>query len=229
MRIDAVTLDAFGTVLDTGRAAVVEVAAEVVSREGIATGPAPFLAAWDAAFIALVSTRRGPFRNLADTSEASLSETLRRFGCAAGARPYIDGLLARWRMARPFPDALEAFRRMRGFPIAIVSNADDAFLRDVLGRASVPVDLVVTSEATRSYKPNAGIFRAALSALGTRPESTLHVGDSYAEDVVGSKAVGMKAAWLNRTGSPRPSAGLRADFEISDLTALPRVLARVGE
>jgi len=229
MGIEAVTLDAFGTVLDTGRAALIEVAAHVVSQERIGSSPASFLAAWDGTFFALQAHRNGPFRNLVETSERSLQETLRRFGSTATAGPYIDGLLARWRKARPFPDAVAALERLRGIPTAIVSNADDAFLRDLLGRCGVEVEIVITSEAAKSYKPDAGIFLAALSALGTRPESTVHVGDSYDEDVVGSKRVGMRAAWLNRAASPRPSTGPPADYETSDLMALLRLLGRAVE
>ncbi len=227
MGIEGVSFDAFGTILDTGRGALIEVAADVVAREQIATTPAAFLAAWDEAFFALQGRKGGPFLSLAETSERSLAETLRRFASMAPARPYVDALLARWGAARPFPDAVAALDRLRGVPIAIVSNADDRFLRDLLGRCGVDVAIVITSEATRSYKPDPGIFVAALSALGTRPGSTLHVGDSYYEDVVGSKRVGMAAAWLNRGASTRPNTGPAADFEVPDLMTVPRLLGRL--
>lgn len=226
MGIAALTVDAFGTVLDTGRTAVVEVAADVVRREGIAATPAVFLAAWDAVFVDLQDSRARPFRNLAAISEASLAATLKRFGSPADPRTYIDRLLERWREARPFPDAVAALERLRGVPIAIVSNADDAFLRNLLDRENLDVGVVVTSEATRSYKPDAGIFVAALAALGSQPGSTLHVGDSFGEDIVGAKAVGMPAAWLNRAHAQRPPSGPRPDFEFSDLRELPGVVGR---
>ena len=169
-----------------------------------------------------MSTAR--FLTLAETSRRSLGSTLARFGSKGEARLYVESLLARWRRARPFPDAREALERLRGTPIAIVSNADDAFLRDLLDRRGLRVDFVITSEATRSYKPDRGIFEAALAALGAPAERTLHIGDSYEEDVVGSKGAGMAAAWLNRRGLRRPRDAPSADYEVRDLGSIPTLL-----
>lgn len=227
MRFHAVTLDAFGTVLDTGCEAVFEVAADAVARERLPTTPEAFLAAWDRAFFTLqreIHSPDRPFLTLAQSSERSLATALAGFECEAEPQAYIARLLDRWRTAKPFPDATAALESLRDLPLAIVSNADDAFLRELLERCDIDVDLVVTSEAARSYKPNRGIFEVALRALGTNPAQTLHVGDSYLEDVAGSKAAGMGAAWLNRRGLPRPRDAPIADVEVRDLLAVPSFL-----
>ena len=45
-------------------------------------------------------------------------------------------------------------------------------------------------------KPEAGIFHAALTGISIVPEAAIYVGDTYSDDVVGAKGVGMRAAWL---------------------------------
>lgn len=72
------------------------------------------------------------------------------------------------------------------------------------------MQFIVISEAVRAYKPH--------------PHEVLHVGDSDVDDVKGAKAVGLRAAWLNRTGRSRLPDVPPPDFEIRDLTELPGLL-----
>ena len=58
------------------------------------------------------------------------------------------------------------------------------------------LDIVVDSTVVGVLKPEAGIFHAALTGISTIPEAAIYVGDTYSDDVVGAKGVGMWAAWL---------------------------------
>ena len=46
-------------------------------------------------------------------------------------------------------------------------------------------------------KPAPDLFDEACSRLKVKPEQVLHVGDNFAADVVGARAFGCQAAWLN--------------------------------
>jgi hypothetical protein len=48
-----------------------------------------------------------------------------------------------------------------------------------------------------------GIFRHALERMGVHPSEALHVGDSYAADVVGARRVGIRAVLIDRNGATR--------------------------
>jgi putative hydrolase of the HAD superfamily len=72
-------------------------------------------------------------------------------------------------------------------------------------------------------KPAGGFFAAVLAEAGCAPSSVAHVGDSWEHDVVGARAAGLRAVWLNRAGHPRPAEGA-ADAEIRTLADLPAVL-----
>ncbi|MBI2850686.1 MAG: HAD family hydrolase [Chloroflexi bacterium] len=68
------------------------------------------------------------------------------------------------------------------------------------------------------------MFYYAAGSLRVRPQECLHIGDSYADDVIGAKG-GMLACWFNpgRQSTPE-SESIRADFIISRLEEVPRLL-----
>ena len=53
-------------------------------------------------------------------------------------------------------------------------------------------------------KPNPAIFEAALRSMGVEPAQAVHVGDSYEEDILGARRMGMRAVWLLRDGQCAP-------------------------
>jgi HAD superfamily hydrolase (TIGR01549 family) len=61
---------------------------------------------------------------------------------------------------------------------------------------------VITSSETGYIKPHPRIFERALDAGGWRPEEALFVGDTYKQDIVGARAVGMRTIWLNCRNEP---------------------------
>ena len=58
------------------------------------------------------------------------------------------------------------------------------------------LDIVVDSTVVGVSKPEARIFHAALTGISAAPEEAIYVGDTYFDDVVGAKGVGMWTAWL---------------------------------
>jgi len=61
---------------------------------------------------------------------------------------------------------------------------------------------VITSSETGYIKPHPRIFERALDAGNWRPEEALMVGDTYHQDIIGARSVGMRAIWLNSRGEP---------------------------
>jgi putative hydrolase of the HAD superfamily len=119
-------------------------------------------------------------------AEAALLEALTRPGAWAGhLRESVEQL-----------PALAA----TGARIAIVSNADgtvEARLRaegvcQVGPGPGVPIDAVIDSGAVGVRKPDPRIWDPALAATGSRPEASIHVGDSLLTDVGGARAAGIR-------------------------------------
>jgi putative hydrolase of the HAD superfamily len=70
------------------------------------------------------------------------------------------------------------------------------------------VDALVVSEEAGVAKPDPAIFSIALGRLGCAPEEAVMLGDSWASDVVGARAAGVRAVWFNRYGAPAPEGGV---------------------
>jgi putative hydrolase of the HAD superfamily len=61
----------------------------------------------------------------------------------------------------------------------------------------------LSASAHGSAKPDPAIFLAACAALGVAPQEAVYVGDDILLDVQGAQRAGLRAVWLNRTGSTR--------------------------
>lgn len=95
--------------------------------------------------------------------------------------------------ARPLLEAL----RDAGVRIGVLSNTlwprwhhEAVFSRDGLAPL---IDAAVYSSEIPVAKPHAEAFRAAIEAVGARPERTVFVGDRPWDDVHGAQQVGMRA------------------------------------
>ena len=100
-----------------------------------------------------------------------------------------------------YEDALPVLAVLRegGLRIGLVSNGQrdlDAFAR----HHGLDVDVCVGSMRHGHVKPHRSIFEAALSALDAGPAEAAMVGDSYADDIEGARALGMRAILVDRDG-----------------------------
>jgi HAD superfamily hydrolase (TIGR01509 family) len=188
--VDAVTIDAFGTLV-TLRDPVPALVHALRAR-GVERTPA------EVADALRVETDHYIPRSHEGRDEATLA--LLRRDCAqvfldAAAAPldpdefapvYIDSLVF-----DAIPGALEAARALseRGVPTAVVSNWDVG-LHDHLRRLGLDLPVFTSAEAG-APKPDPAIFRLALERLGVPPERALHVGDSPADEE-GARAAGMQ-------------------------------------
>jgi HAD superfamily hydrolase (TIGR01549 family) len=120
-------------------------------------------------------------------------------------------------------------RLSRRYRLGVVSNFDYAPTAHwILERERVTplFQAVVISAEVGWRKPKAAIFEAAFRRLGIGPRDALFVGDRADIDILGAKAVGMDAAWLNPAGEPLPPGIPAPDYEIKTLAELDPILAR---
>ena len=151
-------------------------------------------------------------------------ESFRGLLSEAACAAFFPFLYEKFGMAdvwRVYGDVLPALDQLaeRGFRLAAVSNWD-ARLRPLLRDLSLMpfFEAVSVSSEVGFLKPSAVLFEHALRMLGLPAGAVVHVGDSFAEDVVGAKSAGLAAVLLQRTGK-------NGRGSISQLTDLPTLLA----
>ena len=113
--------------------------------------------------------------------------------------------------------------KTKDYRMAIVSNFDyspTAYkLIDKLEIRSL-FDEIIISDDVGWRKPKDIIFQAAIDKLAIKPNEALFVGDNYNADVVGSKAMGMDAAWINKKNQPADNLNPEPDYIMKNLPDL---------
>ncbi len=91
--------------------------------------------------------------------------------------------------------------RSRGVPVAVISNSE-GFLEEILEEQGIlpAFDLVIDSGVVGVEKPDPAIFRIALDRTGVAARRALHLGDTYATDVLGARAAGVRVALIDPYG-----------------------------
>jgi 2-haloacid dehalogenase len=90
-------------------------------------------------------------------------------------------------------------RIRRRYEIGIVSNIDDKLLGISRRHLRTELDLVVTAQQVRSYKPDPTHFREAARRMGGK-RGWLHIGCDYTNDVAPLLRMNVPVIWVNRHG-----------------------------
>lgn len=169
----------------------------------------------DAAGMDFVQARREGFR-----------EALARCGAAddslAGAM--ADAYYATLRTGiRPLPETEPCLQELGAhWELGVLSNG--IALVQGLGLARHFRHLLYT-EDVGLRKPQVEFFRLAERTAGVRPEQCLLVGDSAPADVMGARAAGWHAVWLNRDGRAWLHDAAPPRHIITSLSELPDLVA----
>jgi HAD superfamily hydrolase (TIGR01509 family) len=107
----------------------------------------------------------------------------------------------RFNLWRKVPDGLVAAvgeLRARGVPVVVVSNSEGQLqaLFDNLGLGDA-FDLVIDSHHVGVEKPDPRIFAPVLARFGVPAADALHLGDTWATDVVGARAAGLRVGLID--------------------------------
>ncbi len=131
-------------------------------------------------------------------------------------------------VAPPYPEVAPVFAELqvRGYRVAIGSNADDDHLDHALDRAGIEVETVLSSETAQSYKPRKPFFDQLCARLSLDPCEVLYVGDSPWADVTGANHAGMPVYWVSRYPDPERERMMRSQptWSGSDLSGILDVL-----
>ncbi len=150
--------------------------------------------------VPLEDARHERFRRLFAVAGTTASEDLARDAAATYRARYAEG-----RRAVSGAAALLRLVRARA-RVGIVSNNLLDEQRDKLRVCGLTpyVDALVVSEEAGTPKPDPAIFALALERLGCEAPDAVMVGDSWAADIAGARAAGIRAIWFNPYREPVP-------------------------
>jgi putative hydrolase of the HAD superfamily len=88
--------------------------------------------------------------------------------------------------------------RATGVHVVVISNSE-GMLETLFDRLGIlqHFDAVFDSARLGVEKPDPRIFHAALTRFGVAPERGLHLGDTYATDILGARAAKMRSALID--------------------------------
>jgi 2-haloacid dehalogenase/putative hydrolase of the HAD superfamily len=110
---------------------------------------------------------------------------------------FLPDSVARW---VPFREANAAMDRLsERYEVGIVSNIDDKLLGVSRRHLRTELDLVVTAQQVRSYKPDPAHFKECARRIGGK-KGWVHVGSGYDTDVAPVLKMNVPVIWVNRGG-----------------------------
>lgn len=124
------------------------------------------------------------------------------------------------------PGVLEALKA-RGLQLAILSNGAPKMLEAAARSAGIAplLDAILSVEDVGVFKPHPSVYGMVGSRFGTEPAEVAFV-SSNGWDACAAAAFGFRAIWANRDGAPMDRLQGRPAHMLSDLDALPALLAR---
>ena len=110
---------------------------------------------------------------------------------------FLPDSVSRW---QPFREVNAAMDRLGSrYDLGIVTNNDDKLLGVSRQHLRTELDLVVTAQQVRSYKPDPTHFREAARRVGGK-KGWVHIAAGYETDVAPCLKMNVPVIWVNRNG-----------------------------
>ncbi len=139
-----------------------------------------------------------------------------------------EKLIEEYQNLQPFPDVIPGIEALKSKAHTLVafSNGVEAMASTLLDRAGVLEHLhgVISVDDVKTFKPDPEVYHYLARRLGTELSETWLV-SSNPFDVIGAKAAGLAAAWIQRKPDARFDPwGIEPDLVAPDLEALAQRL-----
>ncbi len=224
--VRALTFDLFGTVLDLD-GSLTPPLARFFGERGLDVDAGAFWGQWRAR--QRIEQYQDTILMLGhsgylETCERALRHTLRlnRLDPGEAAEAEIMGF---WRELSPYPEVLPALERLTArYDLVALSNGNAPFLEHlVANRIGWAFDAVISVDEAGAFKPHPAVYRHAAATLGLEPGECLMV-SANSFDVLGARACGYRAAFVNRRDAPYEDSPLRPDLTVPTFTELAEAL-----
>ena len=222
----ALTFDLFGTILDLGGSLTPFIGESLAARTANISADA-FWTQWR--YRQRIEQYQDTLMMLGhsgylETVRRALHYVLRHNGIEATTNTVTE-FMRGWRHLVPFPEVLDALRKLRSrYQLVVLSNGDPAFLDYlVTERVAWEFEAVLSVTSVGAFKPHPAVYRAAAQTLGLEVGECLMV-SANSFDIMGARACGLRGAFVNRYQLPYEDTPHQPDVTVNDFTALADAL-----
>jgi 2-haloacid dehalogenase/putative hydrolase of the HAD superfamily len=193
--IKIVTTDCYGTLIDWEKG-IAEAFQKEADRDGFSFDLEPFMAR----FLEVQhEVMAGSYELYAEVLRRTAVKVAGEIGweLEPSRAQFLPDSVAYW---MPFREANAAMDRIaKRYPVGIVSNIDDKLLGVSRRHLRTELDLVVTAQQVRSYKPDPAHFKETQRRLGGK-KGWVHIASGYTADIAPALKANVPVIWVNRNG-----------------------------
>jgi 2-haloacid dehalogenase/putative hydrolase of the HAD superfamily len=190
-----VTTDCYGTLIDWEKG-ILESFHREAKRDGFSFEEEPFMNRF---FEVQAEIIRGSYELYAEVLRRAAVKAAKEIGweLEPSRAQFLPDSVPQW---APFREANAAMDRLRKrYEVGIVSNIDDKLLGVSRRHLRTELDLVVTAQQVRSYKPDPAHFKEGARRIGGK-KGWLHIASGYETDVAPALKMNVPVIWVNRNG-----------------------------
>lgn len=189
------TTDCYGTLIDWEKG-LTDVFSKEAAKDGIKLDSKAFL---DRFFEEQAKVMAGSYELWAEVLRRAAVTVAKEFSweLEPSRAQFIPDSIAWW---LPFREANAAMDRLaERYKVGIVSNVDDKMLGISRRHLRTELDIVVTAQQVRSYKPDPAHFKECARRIGSK-KGWVHICSGYETDVVPLAKMRVPVIWVNRHG-----------------------------
>jgi 2-haloacid dehalogenase/putative hydrolase of the HAD superfamily len=138
---------------------------------------------------------------------------------------FLPDSVPRWMPFRETNAQLERFAKK--YELGILSNIDDKLLGATRRHFRSDLDLVVTAQQVRSYKPDPAHFKECARRIDKRKKNWVHIASGYETDVEPCLKSKIPVIWVNRHGQELESGQKKATAEVKSFRDAAKLLKLV--
>ena len=190
-----VTTDCYGTLIDWEKG-LGDAFRKEAERDGFSFDEGPFLERF---FEVQAEIMSGSYELYAEVLRRTAVKVAKEIGweLEPSRAQFVPDSVAYW---PPFREANAAMDRLAGrYEVGVVSNIDDKLLGISRRHLRTDLDIVVTAQQVRSYKPDEAHFRECARRLGGK-KGWVHIASGYDADVAPLLKMKVPVIWVNRHG-----------------------------
>ena len=221
--VKIISFDCYGTLIDW-RAGIIESLTPVLKKHNIMLSEHDIINLYSSFEAALQQSEYKEYKEI-------LYLIVNKFGQELNFKPdqedkySLINSLKKW---KPFSDTISSLKKLkRKYKLAILSNVDNDLFSYTAELLQIDIDLLITSQDTKSYKPSLQNFKHLLNLANiSNKDEILHVAGSKYHDIIPATELGLNTVFVNRypglTGLGIDSK-IKASLEVADLTGLTEI------